>query len=293
MAHRSPIFAELEAEAFIRKLGIKELPIDPVAIAENELNITVIAKPTSAKGVSGMLMRMGEEYGIAYATHIENKGFQRFCVAHEIGHYKLPGHIEHVLADGSLIHHSHAGNFTGDPFEVEADQFAAALLMPDPLFSREMQSVGEGLDAVKQLQIKCITSLEATAIRYVSKTDIPAAVIRSVGQKIEYCSMSKPLKDIDGLDWIKKGTLVPQGTATWRLNSDTKAIESGERLDEMTDLSIWFNGSKNIEFHEEVLGLGSYGKILTIIYAQEDFDIDEFDEDEDLEDSYEVRFRKR
>ncbi|MDF2367210.1 ImmA/IrrE family metallo-endopeptidase [Sneathiella sp.] len=293
MAHRSPIFAELEAEDFIRKLGIEEFPINPIAIAENVLDITVMAKPTSSKGVSGMLMRMGEEYGIAYATHIENKGFQHFCVAHEIGHYKLPGHIEHVFADGSSVHHSRAGNFTGDPFEVEADHFAAGLLMPDPLFSREMKRSGVGLDAVEKLRIICDTSLEATGIRYVSRIDVPTAIIRSVGQQIEYCSMSKSLKEIDGLEWIKKGTPVPQGTATWRLNADTKAIESGVRLNEMTDLSVWFNGSRNIELHEEVVGLGSYGKILTIIYAQDNFDIDEYDDDEDLEDSYEVRFHKR
>lgn len=240
-----------------------------------------------------MLIRSGEAFGIGYATHINSEGFRRFSIAHEIGHYILSGHIDHVIPEGMTTHQSRAGNFTGDQYEVEADHFAAGLLMPDPLFSHEMRRVGEGLDAIEKLQIKCITSLEATAIRYISKTDIPAAVIRSVGQKIEYCSMSKPLKDIDGLDWIKKGTPVPQGTATWRLNSDMKAIESGERLDEMTDLSVWFNGSRNIEFHEEVVSLSSYGKILTIIYAQEDFDIDEYDEEEDLEDSYEVRFHKR
>ena len=77
--------AALVADEVIQEFQFTSLPIDPFAIAR-EGGIEVMAKPVSAKGVSGMFIRMGEQYGIAYATHIENEGFQRFSVAHELGH---------------------------------------------------------------------------------------------------------------------------------------------------------------------------------------------------------------
>ena len=69
-------FAEREVE----RLKIAELPVDPFSIAEAE-EITVEAKPAKACGVSGMLIKSGDQFGIVYSTDIENEGFQRFSVA--------------------------------------------------------------------------------------------------------------------------------------------------------------------------------------------------------------------
>jgi Zn-dependent peptidase ImmA (M78 family) len=84
---------------------------------------------------SGMLLRHGNTFGIYYATHIPNEGFQRFSVGHELGHYFLDGHIDHILPkDG--IHVSHAGFVSADTFELEADHFSAGLLMPSTPFKK-------------------------------------------------------------------------------------------------------------------------------------------------------------
>ena len=50
-----------------------------------------------------MLIRYGQEFYIAYATHIQSEGFRRFSVAHELDHYFLPGHIDHVLPNGPRL----------------------------------------------------------------------------------------------------------------------------------------------------------------------------------------------
>ena len=55
----------------------------PSPIAE-QLEITVQAKPATSGGVSGMLVRHGDRFGILYATHIPSLGFQRFSIAHEL-----------------------------------------------------------------------------------------------------------------------------------------------------------------------------------------------------------------
>src|SRR5271168_3054036 len=113
---------KMAAETFLRDEGITTLPVDPFAIAASR-DIDVKPKPDTAGGVSGMLLRHGDAFGILYATDIASEGFQRFSVAHELGHYFLDGHIDHVLPkDG--VHTSYAGFVSADPYGLEADQFA-------------------------------------------------------------------------------------------------------------------------------------------------------------------------
>ena len=78
------------AERFLQRRGLRRLPVDPFAIAAS-LDIVVQPKPETVDGVSGMLLWRGTTFGILYATHIDNAGFQRFSVSHELGHYLRAG----------------------------------------------------------------------------------------------------------------------------------------------------------------------------------------------------------
>ncbi len=70
--------AKQTAEAFLQEEGITSLPVDPFAIAIAESrDIVVEGKPEKTDGVSGMLLRHGNNFGIIYATHIPSMGFQR------------------------------------------------------------------------------------------------------------------------------------------------------------------------------------------------------------------------
>ena len=91
---RERSLANLAGENVVRERGLR-LPISPFQVAKEE-GIEVLAKPTTG-GVSGMLLRVGDDFTIVYAHHLHNEGYERFSVAHELGHYFLPGHIDHVL----------------------------------------------------------------------------------------------------------------------------------------------------------------------------------------------------
>ncbi len=150
MKRNDPYFlASLQAEQVIRDRRISTFPVEPITIA-HELDIEVVAQPANAQGVSGMLMRVGNSYGIAHATHLDNPGFERFSVAHELGHYFLPGHVDAVF-DSRGIHESHAGFGSADRYELEADHFAAALLMPRQMFSAALRRAGYGLAATERI----------------------------------------------------------------------------------------------------------------------------------------------
>ncbi|MCM8597573.1 MAG: ImmA/IrrE family metallo-endopeptidase [Candidatus Accumulibacter sp.] len=251
------------AETFLEQEGITSLPVNPFAIAASR-DIIIEAKPDTTDGVSGMLLRHGDAFGILYATHIPSKGFQNFSIAHELGHYFLDGHIDHVLPkDG--IHTSHAGFVSPDPYELEADHFAAGLLMPSGLFKRALGRRDPGLDTIEAIATDCQTSLTATAIRYAELTDDAVAVIISTDQTIDYCFLSDAMKSLPELSWLRKGHPVPKGTETARLNADSGRIRNSDRAVNEIDVMDWLGGRRSALVTEEVLGLGTYGKTLTVL----------------------------
>ena len=287
---RDQFFKERQAaEQLLRELRINALPIDPFAIARR-LDIELKPLPASSGGASGMLLHVGGVFGIGYPTHINNQGFRRFSVAHELGHYRLPGHIDAILDDRGQ-HFSKAAFRSTDRYEQEADQFASALLMPAKLFGAAAGRAGDGLQAIKTLQATCETSLEATAIRYAQTSRDPVAIIRSGNGTIDYAVMSSPLMDFRGLDWIRKGTPLPSPSVTAEFNADPENIARGRRAEGQGCLQDWFSGDRRQEIVEEVVGLGGYGKALTVLTGMEP--PDELEEEEgDLEESWAVRFRR-
>ena len=255
--------AKQQAEAFLRDEGITALPVDPFAIARSR-DIEVKPKPDTAGGVSGMLLRHGNAFGILYATHIPSEGFQRFSIGHELGHYFLEGHIDHVLPkDG--VHTSHAGFVSADPYELEADQFAAGLLMPSAPFKRTLGRHDAGLAAIEFMAGLCKTSLTAAAIRYAELTDAAVAIVISTGSTIDFCFMSETIKSLPHLSWLRKGTPVPPGTVTAKLNANARRVADGERDEADIDVMDWLGGDRSVRATEEAVGLGNYGKTLTVI----------------------------
>src|SRR5262249_15210741 len=152
-----------------------------------------------------------------------------------------------------------------DRYENEADHFAANLLMPDSLFTKAIDCAGEGLSAIEKLADLCVTSLTATAIRYAQCTRGAAAIVVSSGDKVDYCFLSDPFKELPGIDWIRKGEGIPRKTATFRFNQDKNRVQRAEKTDSTCDLQDWFGGDLRIRATEEVIGLGNYGRTLTVL----------------------------
>lgn len=271
--------AALEGEKAAADNGLKELPIDVKAFATS-LGILVVPKPADGPGVSGMLMRVGSNFGISYATHIESEGFQRFSIAHELGHYFLSGHMEAVF-DENGIHRSRAGFASADKYEAEADHFASGLLMPKALFAPALRKAGSGLAAIIKLSQLCQTSLPSTAIRYTQCTRDPMAIVVSTGQEINYCFMSDELRELKGIDWLRKNQSVPRGTVTATFNEDPLNVRAARQAGGESSLATWFGGAREIELQEDVIGLGSYGKTLSVLHGIE---LPDAEDDEDCSD---------
>ena len=256
--------ASLQAELIVQNEGLA-LPIDVLALAKSR-GILVEAKPSTVKGVSGMLLRVGDDFAIGYATHVKSIGFQRFSIAHELGHYFL-GHADTMFYDGKTVHESQAGFGSKEFIELEADHFAAGLLMPSELFRKEAARHCDGLTAIERVAEKCQTSITSSAIRYAQLTDAAVAIIISTKSSIDYCFASQAMRSVKGYRHPAKGSVLPRDSLTRDFNQTASNIARGERDDNLADLCAWFQADVEIDASEEVIGLGDYGKTLTIITA--------------------------
>jgi hypothetical protein len=267
------------AATVLEEHGVAALPVQPIAIARAQ-GIEVHAKPESAQGVSGMLVKSGDAFAIAYATHVKNEGFRRFSIAHELGHYFLPGHPEAVFENG-VVHASHAGFVSDQSIEIEADYFAACLLMPRELFVRAMNRRRDGISAVLGLAESCGTSLTAAAIRYAELSGARTAVIVSASTSIDYCFLSSTLRSMMGIQWPRKGRPLPRGSATALLRRKQGAIENCESDSADSDTTVWFDTDYETRLVEEAVALGEYGRILTVLTVEDESEReDDVEEDE-------------
>jgi len=166
--------------------GIERAPVDPLAIAKS-LGIVVQSSDKLEGCFSGCLLRAGASFGILYSTGIRNKGYQRFTVAHELGHFSLSDH-HRVLFEKGALHRSESGFSSGVWYEQEADLFGVELLIPEFLFHKHRREFATGLDGVKGLAELFQTSLTATGIRYASLCTEAVAVVVSEGDR--FCTPS-------------------------------------------------------------------------------------------------------
>jgi hypothetical protein len=258
--------AEACAADVLKQHNITKLPVDPFQIADAK-GIMYQENPSLASGVSGCLMRVGDNFGIMYSTRYPSNGFRRFTVGHELGHYFLEGHPEQLFKDGCTLHTSATGFVSDDRFEQEADAFAASLLMPKPLFREAASAVGEGLGAVKAMADVCQMSLTSTAIRYARLISEPVAVVLSMNGKVLFSIMSPALRAQRNLTWLKKGNGVPPSTLTFQFSGDNGNVQNSRTASGYATLDDWFDGP-DTEISEEVIGLGEYGRTLTILRAE-------------------------
>ena len=267
------------ARGIVADAGFAALPVNPKQIASSR-DIKVMAWEPKELGISGFLMKAGDEFGIGYSTAIKNEGFENFTVAHELGHYSLDGHVEALFSNGEGTHFSKSGYVSNDLHEKEADLFASELLMPESLFKAAIRKGGSGFAAIKRLADEGKTSLVATAIRYAKLAEDPIAVIQSQGDHIEWCFMTDALKECRGVYGLAKKTLLPRNSATFEFNCIESNVSNSVQKEDFCSLRLWFERAPNIEMQEDVVGLGHYGKTLTVLFTENALEEDSNDDDE-------------
>lgn len=276
-------------EKIAQETGITQFPIDPRTIAQAR-DITLQAKPADIQGVSGAIIFAGNSAAIIYSTEYANKGFENFSIAHELGHWFLPGHPEEIIKSGGA--HMSRANFTQNTsIELEADHFASGLLLPSSLTRKLLSAHQIGLDGILKLADAAGCSVTAAAIRTAECSSYPIAIVVSKNDEIAYAFTSDSFKNLGKLAFLQKGTPLPD-SETRRFNADPNNVLRAARSIGETNLVTWFDTSNRITLDEEIIGLGRYGYTLTILTNETlpDDPLEEDGEEAELEKSWSPRF---
>jgi len=138
---------------------------------------------------------------------------QRFTIAHELGHFLLPWHkaeefqcsVDDMRSWSSTKTNIRAG------WEVDANQFAAHLLMPATLVHAFVRPLREpNLEHAQRIAERFDTSREASARRLVELSDYPCALVVSKDNVVRYCIKS------EFFPWwvdLKSGVRLPRGSS--------------------------------------------------------------------------------
>lgn len=142
---------EARAEELLKSYSLEKLPV-PVERLAAALGAE-IRRRTFQDDTSGMLIRDAGRVIIAVnSDHGEAR--QHFTIAHEIGHWVLH-RGRPLVVDATVKVNLRAKNsgFASQREETEANQFAAALLMPTPYVQKiyEKASNGQSLDHIVQV----------------------------------------------------------------------------------------------------------------------------------------------
>lgn len=158
------------AKRLLRRLAVESMPVDVHAIAE-ALEIEIVQRPGfELKGhgtVSGLLLRReGKNICVINGDHLLTR--RRFSVAHEIGHFVLhPFQEAYIDADFRVAARDDRSSEGTYLKEIEANAFAAELLMPEEMVRAEVEEpLGPfDEDRVKSLAGQFEVSAQAMTIR--------------------------------------------------------------------------------------------------------------------------------
>lgn len=123
--------ARSTARDLLEKMEVREPPVDPIEIARL-LGIRVVNVDPPEEGVSGFLIREDPDTGepVIGVNRFHSALRRRFTVAHELGHFLLD-HVGDWHVDDMMISYRDDLSSAGEHApEIEANQFAASLLMP-------------------------------------------------------------------------------------------------------------------------------------------------------------------
>ncbi|MGC1782116.1 MAG: ImmA/IrrE family metallo-endopeptidase [Acidobacteriaceae bacterium] len=162
--------AKSEAIKLLENNGIVRAPV-PVDNLAKTLEIDVRYSP-GKEDVSGALIRNGKSVVIA-VNSAQHENRQRFTIAHEIGHFLLhKGTKVHFDEDFRVNYRNALSSEATNRDEIEANSFAAELLMPESFLRKDLLKIQPDDDtigtAIQSLSVRYKVSPRAMELRLVN-----------------------------------------------------------------------------------------------------------------------------
>lgn len=280
--------SSIYASQLSKEINYFKIPVDPMKIAEMK---GIEMREDDAVGYTGMLLVVDGEAMISIRKSIKEVTRKRFTVAHELGHYSIPGHItdQQTMFQCSEKDLTNFGKINDK--EIEANWFASELLLPEEPFKERMQYKDLSKRLLEDLCSEFETSLTATGIRFVTfRPDY--AIVFSENSRIRWFYAGDEFRYY--LD-ARPGS---------PLHKDSLAYDffNGVALPDMfaeVPTYAWINDYKlkrSSRVMEMSIGSRTYKHVVSFLYV-DDYEEDDSDESKDLDEYKELdghlKFKKR
>lgn len=253
--------------------------LDDLSITQDDLlkHLDEIARARGALVVEGQLdgsdarLNMaGEPAIITVASRVTEPTRRRFSIAHELGHlemhrWKVTLCTSTDMMDWSLKEGSQA-------VELEANEFAAALLMPERFFASlcdDEPSMEYFIDLASRFRV----SLTAAAIRYCRFTPEPVAVVLSQDGIIRWFRSSREFDEMDL--FVDVRSCVYPGSRPARYFEGKSLPTTATRVHADTWLRSG-NYNRDASVQEQSWSIDSINAVLTLLWV--DGDLEEEDD---------------
>lgn len=226
-----------------------------IYIRDIAMFLGAFVKERNLYGCEARLVRKADIGIIRVNSLIPEEGRKRFAIAHELGHFILHSSSQFIQCNEDEMHIWKESKTR----EIEANEFAASLLMPREIFLRFLKAGQPTIDKISEIAKEFRTTLTATALRYIGFSKEPCALV-----------VSK-----DGLiKWYKKsGSFNFHVKVGKKLHPDTYAFDFFDGVDlptqpESVPAYAWLSGDINeeSEIFEQSFALGGFGVVLSLLW---------------------------
>lgn len=228
-------------------------------ISEFAITIGLKIREVDSTSFEGALIRIpNRPHGIiAVKRTIPEAGRKVFTIAHEIGHFILPGHGAtecYCTPDDIDSWKAHVAR----THETAANRFASELLIPKREIYAIVNKRGATITLAKELSLEFQTSLTAAAIKCVLVTEEECALVWSANNEIQWCVKSEKF-----WHYLPPSRLANDTLASRLYNDSTVREREGDIL-----VSSWIDSDRfkrDAFLWEDSIYLPNYDGVLTMI----------------------------
>ncbi len=226
-------------------------------------------------GAEARLAVVGRRAVITVSSTVSDSRRKRFSIAHELGHLELHRNDSKLAICTTDDIGNWASQQAGTSREQDANDFAAALLLPKRFFAPLCDDQDPSLDLIGKLADTFEVSLTATAIRYTNFTTEACAVVFSQQGYIKWFRGSKEFEDLEVFVDVRSKLDPSSQAASYFQGHSVSPLFKPVRA------SAWFRPGgyrRDAMIQEQSWPMPNYDAVLTLLRVDEDIE----DEDDYL-----------
>lgn len=255
-----------KAKEILQQIGFDE--VTELSMKDLLAGFDVIYIEEELNGSDGVIIRGKSKTIIKVDTNISTLQRKRFVGAHELGHFFLHDKLEFHLDDEKTLSWNRLEEVHKRGIqEIEANDFAGELLMPEKVFRDFISRKPFGPDLIKELSERFNTSLTSVIFRMLSLEIAPFFVVFMADGVVRYWRKTEDFKC-----YTNDITKIPPpefSVAKEYIDSNYEFIYEGAEKTQYIEKSTWFklnDWEEDIEFNEYCLPTKKYKTLISVIW---------------------------